>query len=246
MYSRTEEDPGRKAVTLFCTTVLLIDLEGTLIDTAASAERSWRQVTGELGLPFGPVSDLINGIPASEAIGRAFPDLPPEAQADLAGRVQAEQAGASVKVTWMPGARDFVLRVPTDRWAVVTSSDLRLASASMAKAGVPTPLVLVTAEDVLKGAPAPNPFLTAGRALRVPDPSQCVAVGDSPADIESAHAAGMRVLAVAATVDAKKLERADWVVPDLRSVRVTAIPEGLLVEATSPSGKARKLRLAVA
>jgi sugar-phosphatase len=232
--SHPNQAPGREAAPLFCTTALLTDLDGTLVDTVRSVESSWRSVTGELGLPFSAVAEFIHGVPALEAVGRAYPHLPPTARADLAERVQEAQAGPAAEVTWMPGAREFVSRIPVDRWAVVTSGDYRLATASMAKAGVPDPLVMVTADDVRNGKPAPDPFLAAARALRMAEPSMCVAVEDAPAGIESARAAGMRVLAVATTFDPGLLSAADWVVPDLRSVRVASIPDGLLVETVSP------------
>jgi sugar-phosphatase len=133
-------------------------------------------------------------------------------------------------VTWMPGAREFVGRIPVERWAVVASGDRRLAEANMAKAGVPTPLVLVTADDVRQGEPQSDPFLLAAQALRVPRPSMCVALEDSPVGVESARAAGMRVLGVATTVDPARLAAANWVVPNLLGVRVTSIPDGLIVE----------------
>jgi sugar-phosphatase len=231
MHSDSGGHPPGKASLLFCTTALLIDLDGTLVDSTRSVEQAWRSVTSGLGLPFSAVSGLIHGVPADEAVRRAYPDLPSPARTELAEEIQAAQAGPAAVVTWMPGAREFVGRIPVDRWAVVTSGDRRLATASMAKAGVPDPLVMVTADDVDHGKPAPDPYLAAARALRIPEPSMCVAVEDAPAGIESARAAGMRVLAVATTFDSGALRAADWVVPDLRSVRVTSIPDGLLVEA---------------
>ena len=173
---------------MFCTTALPIDLDGTLVETGRSVERSWRSATSELGLPFSAVSGLIHGVPAREAAARAYPQLRREAVTDLAERAQAAQAGPEAVVTLMPGAREFLARIPVDRWAVVTSGDHRLASASIGKAGVPIPLSLVTADDVRNGEPAPDPFLTAARALRIPEPSMCVAVEDSPAGIESRRA----------------------------------------------------------
>jgi sugar-phosphatase len=222
--------PGGNVRLLFCTTVLLLDLDGTLVDSADAMARAWMSVTTSQGLPFDAVAGLIHGVPAREAADRAYPELSPRARAGLAERVQAVQAGPTSSVTWMPGARDLVGRIPVERWAVVTSGSRRLAEASMAKAGVPTPLALITANEVRHGKPSPEPFLLAAQALHVPKPSMCVAIEDSPAGIKSARAAGMRVLAVATTFDSARLAAADWVLPDLRSVRVTSIPDGLLVE----------------
>jgi beta-phosphoglucomutase-like phosphatase (HAD superfamily) len=53
----------------------------------------------------------------------------------------------------------------------------------------------VSSEEVGRGKPAPDVYLEAARRLGV-DPAAAVAVEDSENGIRSAHAAGMRVLAV--------------------------------------------------
>ncbi len=55
--------------------------------------------------------------------------------------------------------------------------------------------VLVTREDVARGKPAPDIFLTAARALGA-DLAGCLVYEDSDEGIEAAHAAGMRVIDV--------------------------------------------------
>lgn len=54
---------------------------------------------------------------------------------------------------------------------------------------------LVTREDVARGKPAPDIFVTAARALGVA-PARCVVYEDSDEGVEAAHAAGMRVIDV--------------------------------------------------
>jgi HAD superfamily hydrolase (TIGR01509 family) len=53
----------------------------------------------------------------------------------------------------------------------------------------------VSSEEVPHGKPGPDVYLEAARRLGV-DPAGCVAVEDSTNGIKSAHAAGMRVIAV--------------------------------------------------
>ena len=55
--------------------------------------------------------------------------------------------------------------------------------------------VTVSSEEVARGKPAPDVYLEAARRLGV-DPAACAAVEDSANGIRSAHAAGMRVLAI--------------------------------------------------
>jgi hypothetical protein len=51
------------------------------------------------------VCGLIHGVPADEAVRRAYPDLPLSVRTELAEEVQAAQAEPAAVVTWMPGAR---------------------------------------------------------------------------------------------------------------------------------------------
>jgi sugar-phosphatase len=69
---------------------------------------------------------------------------------------------------------------------------------------------LVTAEDVVKGKPSPEPYLLAAVEIGRPPP-ECVVVEDSPSGIASARRAGMRCVAIASTHDKVSLGDADVV-----------------------------------
>jgi sugar-phosphatase len=79
-------------------------------------------------------------------------------------------------------------------WAVVTSADVRLATARLAAAGI-EPAVLVTVEDVQHGKPHPECYRVGAAGLGVP-PQQCLVVEDAPAGIEAGRRAGARVAAL--------------------------------------------------
>lgn len=96
----------------------------------------------------------------------------------------------------MPGAAAFLAALPRERWAIVTSAPRRLALRRLAAAGLPTPDLLVCAEDVETGNPSPEPYLKATAALGV-EPSRCLVWEDAPAGIAAGHAAGAVVIAVA-------------------------------------------------
>jgi sugar-phosphatase len=66
----------------------------------------------------------------------------------------------------------------------------------------------VYGEDVPRGKPAPDPYLTGAARLGVP-PTSCLAVEDSPHGIASAKAAGCTVIAVTTTHRAADLAAAD-------------------------------------
>jgi HAD superfamily hydrolase (TIGR01509 family) len=100
-------------------------------------------------------------------------------------------------IPWRPGAQDLLSAlgfcgVPC---ALVTMSYRRLADAVLAGLPPRTFAAVVSGDDVARGKPHPEPYLTAAARLGVP-PSACLAIEDSPTGIASAQAAGVPVLAV--------------------------------------------------
>jgi HAD superfamily hydrolase (TIGR01509 family) len=97
----------------------------------------------------------------------------------------------------LPGAVDAVRRIAT-RWplAIASSSNPELIDVVLRVSGL-APLfpVAVSSQEVARGKPAPDVYLEAARRLDV-DAARCAAVEDSHNGIRSAHAAGMRVIAV--------------------------------------------------
>jgi beta-phosphoglucomutase-like phosphatase (HAD superfamily) len=86
----------------------------------------------------------------------------------------------------------------------------------------------VSSEEVGRGKPAPDVYLEAARRLGV-DPVACAAIEDSENGIRSAHAAGMRVLAIPNPhfpPPADALELADAVLPDLDALTYAALTSG--------------------
>jgi sugar-phosphatase len=92
---------------------------------------------------------------------------------------------------------------------------------------LPTPLVLVTADQVQHGKPHPEGYLTAAARLGV-EPARCIVVEDTPTGIEAARAAGMRVVGVASTYERAALAAADAVVPTLSRLTIGRTSNGRL------------------
>ena len=78
--------------------------------------------------------------------------------------------------------------------------------------------VIVTADDVQHGKPAPDPYLCAAEKLAL-DPSDCLVVENAPMGIRAAKAAGMQVVAITTTLDAGHLQQADSVVENFQELR---------------------------
>ena len=128
-------------------------------------------------------------------------------------------------VVALPGAASLLESLPADRWAVATSGSRRLATTRLAHGGLPLPRVLVTAEDVERGKPDPQPYLAAAAALGV-EASRCLVVEDAPAGIAAGKAAGAAVLAVTTTFAASALGAADYLAPSLAAVTLRSVADG--------------------
>jgi mannitol-1-/sugar-/sorbitol-6-phosphatase len=175
---------------------LLFDMDGTIVNSIAAAERVWVAWAERHGLDVEAFMPTIHGVRGIETITRlGLPGVDPAAEAEAILLAEMEDVDG---VEAIEGAAVFLASLPPDRWAIVTSSPRRLALRRLAAAGLPVPAVLVTAEDVEHGKPAPDCFLLAAERLgqRIED---CLVFEDAPAGIEAAEAAGAAVAVVTVT-----------------------------------------------
>jgi len=78
---------------------------------------------------------------------------------------------------------------------------------------------MVCADEITRGKPDPEGYLKAAARLGF-SAADCIVIEDAPAGIESAQAAGMRSIAIAATYPAERLRAADVVVARLADLSV--------------------------
>ena len=83
---------------------------------------------------------------------------------------------------------------------------------------------IVTADDVTRTKPDPEPYLKAVQKIALP-PERCVVVENAPLGIRAAKAAELRVVAITSTLPADRLRQADWIVRDVFEAR--RVVEGL-------------------
>ena len=188
----------------------LFDIDGTLVDSSAVVERAWRQVAREFGVDGDAIVAGCHGRRSVDTVEEFFP---PQDRAAAQERIDALEL-ADRDVVACRGAADLLAGLDGQPWAAVTSGPRRLMTARLAAAGLPVPAVLVTAEDVQRGKPAPDGYLLAARELGV-SPAGCVVVEDSPAGVAAGQASGALVVAVTTTHPADALGAADLVVPGL-------------------------------
>lgn len=174
----------------------LFDMDGTLTNSIAAAERVWTQWAQSKGLNVEELLSTIHGVRCVDTLRRLnLPGVDPEREAELLALAETDDVEGVVSIE---GAACFLAGLPADRWAVVTSAPRLLAERRIQAAGLPLPDIMVAAEDVERGKPAPDCFLLAAQKLGV-KPEECLVFEDAPAGIAAAEAAGAKVMVITAT-----------------------------------------------
>ncbi len=203
----------------------LFDMDGTLINSIPSAIRAWTAWAERHGVDVAELMAVMHGVRAIETIRRfAPPGVDP--QAEFEALLQAEIDDVA-DVVGIAGVAAFTATLPPDRWAIVTSAPRTLAEVRLRAAGLAPPAVMVTADDVAHGKPAPDCFLLAAERLGVAA-SDCLVWEDAPAGVAAGEAAGADVMVVTASHHAR-LETAHGSVVDYDGLSVEVAEDGSLV-----------------
>jgi mannitol-1-/sugar-/sorbitol-6-phosphatase len=195
---------------------VLFDLDGVLVDSGDVVVRTWRKWSQAHGLDPQHTIEFAHGVRAIEVVERLTPHLDAAAEAAELERIEVEDLDG---VRQIEGARELLESLSPDAWTVVTSGTRPIATGRLEYLGLPVPEHLVTASDVQKGKPHPEPYLRGAELLGVA-PEQCVVVEDAPSGVGAARAAGMRVIAVATTYPVEDLSRADTIAGALTQIEV--------------------------
>lgn len=213
---------------------ILFDMDGILISSLGSVERSWKKYAQMRGIDPERASRIAHGCRAIETLARLRPDLDSEEELKVIEELEiADNEGLTV----LPGVAQLLASLPQARWTIVTSATERLARARLAAAGIPMPRQFVAAERVTYGKPHPEPFL-AGAALLGFAPQECVVFEDSISGAQAGRAAGCTVISTTFSHSAQELAVAHYLIPDVTRVTVAAPPHGdgfLLCFAPLPS-----------
>ncbi|MFI6372238.1 HAD-IA family hydrolase [Streptomyces sp. NPDC050546] len=203
---------------------LLLDMDGTLVNSDAAVERVWRRWAERQGLDGDEVMKVVHGRQGYASMALLLPGRPMEQNYADNARMLADETADTDGVVAIPGAPEFLASLRGLPHALVTSADVPLSTARMAAAGLEQPEVRVTAESVGASKPDPEGFLKGAAELGV-EPADCVVFEDSGAGIAAGRAAGMTVVGVGPRA---AVHEPDVVVEDLTRVRVEAAGDGAI------------------
>ena len=184
------------------TGAVLWDLDGTLVDSEEYHWRAWQEtmsaecvvLTREQFLAtFGQRNDSIlrqwlGRDSTAERIQRIA-----DSKEELYRRIVSQD-----RLAPLPGVAEWVKRLASEGWVQAVASSAPRANVEVVLqilALTPYFLAVASAEDVSRGKPDPEVFLTAAARLKVA-PAQSIVVEDAAAGIEAARRAGMRSIGV--------------------------------------------------
>jgi len=208
----------------------LFDMDGVLVDSRAVVERTWQRWAAERHpIDLAKLLHVAHGRKARDTLKIMAPSLATDEEvAWLDATELADVEGLSV----LGGARELVSALPRDRWAIVTSCGRDLARLRLRAAGVPEPDVLVVAEEVKRGKPAPDGYRLGADRLGFA-PRDCIVFEDAPAGVAAGKAAGAVVIGLTTNYAAEDLREADATIGDLRSIQVRPDRDAFVVTVQS-------------
>ena len=202
-------------LTISCQAILF-DLDGVLVDSRAAVERTWERWAKRHSIARTDLVAKAHGRRSIETVREIAPEL--DAAAEVRWLESAELNDEEGLVA-LPGAAAALSVLSDETRAVVTSGGHALAALRMRAAGLAMPSVIVAAEDVVQGKPAPEGYLLAAARLGV-SPADCVVIEDTPAGIAAGLNAGASVIALSTTFPASDLMAAHVTVPSLEALRI--------------------------
>lgn len=206
---------------------ILFDMDGVLVSSIGSVERAWTKWAEMHGLD--PVSTIhgAHGRRSIDSIRAIRPDLDAQSEND---RIEDWEVEDREGVHRLAGVSALFAQLPEGSWTIVTSATRRLAKARLEAAGITPPEKFITADDVAKGKPDPEPYRKGAELLGF-DPHECLVIEDAVSGATAGRAAGCKVLATTLSHSIESLIAADWIVDTLEGIKVTVLgAEGLELE----------------
>jgi sugar-phosphatase len=197
---------------------LLFDMDGVLINSIPAVERVWSRWAAERGFNVHEVLRHAHGRPSIATLRDLLPNADHEAENRIIEQAEIDDVDGIVP---LPGVKELLAALPHDRWAIVTSCTRPLAEVRIRAAGLPTPDLFITANEITHGKPHGEPYQKGAAGLGFA-PEQCIVVEDALAGIASGKNAGARVIAftTTASIDDLVVAKPDWLLKDCSAIRL--------------------------
>jgi glycerol 3-phosphatase-1 len=201
---------------------LLFDMDGTIIDSTAAVVKHWHTVGNEIGVDPAVILQTSHGRRSIDMLKVLSPEKANwEYVRHMEGLLPKLHGQDAVEIAGARALLDTLISASAP-WAIVTSGTMPLVTGWLDVLKLPHPDILVTAESVENGKPDPACYVLGRERLGLAERAEVLVLEDSPAGILSGKAAGCKVLGLVTSHTLEQVIAAgpDWVVTDLRSVKV--------------------------
>jgi sugar-phosphatase len=199
---------------------ILFDMDGVLVSSIGSVERSWTKWALEVGLDPTEAIAAAHGRRSIDSVRAMRPDLNAEIENQKILDWEVEDREG---VEQLVGVSALIAQLPATAWTVVTSAARRLAISRLEAAGIVPPEKFISGDEVTRGKPDPEPYRKGAELLGF-DPGDCLVIEDAVSGATAGRAAGCRVLATTLSHSIESLVAADWIVETLEGIHVTPLP----------------------
>lgn len=178
-------------------TGILLDMDGTLVNSNALVEEIWTEFANATGLDAEHILAISHGRPTIETLREILPDTDDAERWRIRNELESQGLVRTDGVVEIPGAADFMQRVLAAGLphALVTSAPLDLAEIRFEAANVAIPDARITVERVTNGKPHPEPFLLGAELLGMPL-TMLAGFEDSAAGLQSVRDSGAYAVVV--------------------------------------------------
>jgi HAD superfamily hydrolase (TIGR01509 family) len=183
---------------------LILDLDGTLVDTVGARIDGWLDAFAAADIPAAAeeIAPLIgmDGKELARRVARAHGRTPTEDEIERLDRAAGEAFDRHNRdPRALPGARELLIELDAMGlpWVIATSSRAEQVRRSVGSLGLEREPVIVDGSHVERAKPEPDLLLLAAERLGAP-PATCWSIGDATWDIRAARAAGMTSIGVTA------------------------------------------------
>jgi sugar-phosphatase len=205
---------------------LLVDMDGVLVDSTPAVARVWTRWALKHNMDPEYAVQFSHGRTSLASIQELLPHANSAVHREEDRWMERSEIADVADVVALPGANELLTAVPRAQLAVVTSATRPLAEVRLRAAGLWQHVAqLITASDIQRGKPDPEPYLKGAAAIHL-SPQNCVVIEDAPSGTRSGKSAGARVLAIRTTTADESLlaAGADWIANDCSSLRLPPHP----------------------
>lgn len=207
----------------------IFDLDGVIVNTVPLHFRAWQRMFAEYGreFTFEEYKEKVDGIPRTDGARAILTDLDEN---------ELEKAGSKKQgyfLEYLNSEEIPVYKTTVDLIKAIKKEKIKRGAISSSKNCLPILKkanlidlfdVIITGNDITRGKPDPQVFLTAAEKMSV-EPAGCVVFEDAVLGVEAAKRAKMKCVGIDRYGKPERLKKADLVVSDLGEVNIKKIKE---------------------